>query len=214
MMSNRTVPALFRALLGLVALTAIAVQLAIQIRLGFGVANFFSYFTNLANLFAAVLFVISARIALPDVRRRSLKEQAWLDQVRAASVVNMTLVGVVFAVLLRNVDLGSLLPWVNVVLHYIMPCAVVIDWLLRPPAMKLGIRQGLLCLVFPAFYLVYVLVRGHVTGWYPYPFLNPASPGGYESVAVHIAGIAIAFLVACWSLLALGNTLGKTRGRA
>lgn len=208
-MWNRGVPALSRVLLGLVALTAIAVQFSIQIRDGFGVVNFFSYFTNLANLFAAIVFVVSARGVFPDPQGRSLKDQAWLDQVRAVSAVNMTLVGVVFAVLLRNVDLGSLLPWVNVVLHYIMPCAVVLDWLLRPPAMKLGIRHGLLCLVFPAFYLVYVLVRGHVAGWYPYPFLNPANPGGYGSVAVHIAGIAIAFLVASWSLLALGNTLGQ-----
>lgn len=45
----------------------------------------------------------------------------------------MALVGIVFGALLRDVDLGDLLPWVNTVHHYIMPVVVVLDWLYQPP---------------------------------------------------------------------------------
>jgi len=50
-----------------------------------------------------------------------------------------------------------------------------------------------------------VLIRGGVTGWYPYPFLDPAKVGGYGGVAVYAIGIAATFLIAGWVLLALGN---------
>lgn len=187
-----------RLVFGLLTLGAIVRQLAIHLQVGFSVVNFFSYFTNLANAFAAVVllfgaFHIAAQRGEPN------------DQVRAASVVNMVVVGVVFAVLLRNVDLGSLLPWVNALLHYVMPCVVVIDWLLQPPRSKGGARQLMLMLIFPALYLAYVLIRGSSVGWYPYPFLNPANVGGYAGVAVYVVGIATTFLIAGWLLLALGN---------
>jgi hypothetical protein len=114
-------------------------------------------------------------------------------------------VGVVFSVLLRNVDLGDLLPWVNFVLHYVMPVAVVLDWLLQPPATRLEKKHLAMSLFFPLAYLVYVLVRGASIGWYPYPFLNPANVGGYGGVALYAAGIAGAFLLIGWALLAIGN---------
>jgi hypothetical protein len=203
-MTNRSLLTPLRLLLGLIALTAIFSQLMIQIHNGFSILNFFSYFTNLSNLFAAaVLLYVASRVFF----RRDASDLS--DQVRYISVVNMAVVGVVFTVLLRGVDLGSLLPWINVLLHYVMPCAVVLDWLLQPPRVKLGVKQILMCQVFPAVYLVYVFCRGHNIGWYPYPFLNPANVGGYGGVAMYVAGIAVAFFLASWLLLTVGNTLSR-----
>jgi len=45
----------------------------------------------------------------------------------------MAIVGIVYGILLRDEDLGALLPWINVVLHYVMPVVVVLDWLYQPP---------------------------------------------------------------------------------
>jgi len=188
---------------GLLALTAIGRQLAIQIELGSSVLNFFSYFTNLSNLFAAVVLMFGASRLFTS---GTAMEPS--DRLRAVSAVNMTVVGIVFAILLRNVDLGSLLPWINSVLHYIMPCVIVLDWLLQPPRIKLDRKLILQCLIFPAIYLAYVLVRGSHAGWYPYPFLNPSNVGGYSGVAIYAVGIGAASLVASWSLVALGNKLG------
>jgi hypothetical protein len=193
-----------RLLLGCTALIAIATQLAIQVRSGFSILNFFSYFTNLSNAFAAIVLLLGAsRVFFAGGRFR------LDDQLRYVSVVNMAVVGVVFTMLLRGVDLGALLPWVNIVLHYVMPCAVVLDWLLQPPRVKLGLQQLAFCLIFPALYLVYVLYRGHLTGWYPYPFLNPVNVGGYAGVGAYAAGIGIAFFFASGLLLLAGNHLAK-----
>jgi uncharacterized membrane protein YidH (DUF202 family) len=189
---------------GLLAVVAIVSQLAIQIELGFSIVNFFSYFTNLANIIAASVLILSAWRALAGHETMRLG-----DQVRAASVVYMAVVGIVFGVLLRDVDLGALLPWVNFVLHVLMPCVVVIDWFLLPPRRALAIRDLLLWLIVPVLYLVYVLIRGSLIHWYPYPFLNPGVSGGYLSVAVYIIGIALVFLLVGWVLLALGKPRGS-----
>src|SRR6202043_724383 len=92
--------------------------------------------------------------------------------------------------LLRQVDLGSLRPWVNGVLHVVTPCVVVVDWLAAPPRKKLDSHILLRLLIFPTVYLAYVLIRGSQVGWYPYPFLNPARPGGYRGVVGYAAAIA------------------------
>ena len=195
-----------RLLFGLLALVAIGWQLAIQIRYGFSALNFFSFFTNLSNLFAAVVLLAgAAQLLLP--KRWSFPSA----QVRFISVVNMTVVGVVFSVLLQDVDLGSLQPWINFVLHYAMPLAVALDWLLQPPHQRLGARHLVLTLVFPALYLSYVLFRGAVAGWYPYPFLNPANVGGYGGVALYSLAIASTFLLSGWALLTAGNYFGARR---
>lgn len=190
-----------RVILALVALTAIGHQLVLHVGASYSVLNFFSYFTNLSNLFAAFVLLLSVFSS----------SSASRDHVRYASTVNMTVVGLVFAVLLRNVDLGALLPWVNFVLHYIMPVAVVLDWLVRPPVSRLKAKNILLAMVFPAAYLAYVVLRGTSTGWYPYPFLNPSNVGGYGGVAMYALGIVGTFLLAGWALLAVGNHLASSR---
>lgn len=182
------------------ALYAMGTQLVIHLRGGFSVVNFFSYFTNLSNLLAAVVLLVSASGRFVGVRGTLHGER-----IRTISVANMIVVGVVFAVLLRNVDLGALLPWVNTVLHSVMPIVVVADWLLDPPARRLSMRDGCLCLVFPALYLVYTLLRGDATGWYPYPFLNPALVGSAAAVAGYALGIAITFAAVSAALVAFGN---------
>ena len=187
-----------RLTLGLLVFGAIGWQFKIHVGLGFPAINFFSYFTNLSNLFAASAFVAGG---LRGFGGR--KSAAGFDQVRFVSLVNMVIVGIVFSLLLRNVDLGSLLPWINVLLHYVMPCVVVIDWFVDPPATRLENSVLVRIAVIPALYLAYVLIRGSSTGWYPYPFMNPGVVAGYGAVAMYSVGIAVTFVVVGWGLLRL-----------
>jgi hypothetical protein len=188
-----------RAAFGLLALAAIATQLIVHARLGLSVVNFFSYFTNLSNLFAAFTLLVAAAPANAD------EDRLWIETLRAIAVINMTLVGLVFSILLRNVDLGSLLPWVNWALHYVMPIFLIVDWIAHPPRIQLGRQVLLISLSFPLAYLAYILARGSATNWYPYPFLSPADAGGVAGVAAHVAGITVVYIFAAWVILALGK---------
>jgi hypothetical protein len=191
-----------RLTFGLLALAAIGIQLTIHVQHAFSVVNFFSFFTNLSNLFAAIILLIGAFQLLTQ------REQTPVgDVLRGAAVSQMAVVGIVFVALLRDVDLGALLPWVNTVLHYVVPVAVVVEWLVMPPERKLGVKQLLLCQVFPLLYVAYTLVRGAFAGWYPYPFLNPANAGGYGGVAIYAIAIAVVCFAVSALLFVLANRL-------
>jgi hypothetical protein len=199
--ASTTLPVgVLRLLLGLLVWFAIGLQLSIHIQHGYNIVNFFSYFTNLSNLLAATVLIAGGYAGLARKGHPGVN-----DYIRAVAAVNMAVVGIVFSVLLRNVDLGSLLPWINVLLHYVMPVAVVLDWLVCPSRTVLGVRSLWLFVVFPAVYLLYVLIRGAKTDWYPYPFLDPTHVGGYGGVLLYAVGIAVTFAVVGLMVLALGR---------
>ena len=195
---------MLRIAFALLTLTAIGVQLSIHIRSGFDVLNFFSYFTNLSNIFAAGVLLLAAAHALAN---RHASERFTL--LRGVSVVAMAIVGIVFVAVLRDEDLGTLRPWVNVVLHYIMPLVVTLDWVIAPPERVPSFRRSLLWLAFPTLYLIYTLARGTAVGWYPYPFLNPNGAQGYGGVAVACAVIAAVFLIVGVGVRAAARRTGR-----
>jgi hypothetical protein len=184
-----------RLMFGLLTWAAIGIQFARHVGAGFSALNFFSYFTILANGFAGAVLLTGVYIA---VTGREPPE--WYERARGAAALYMAVVGLVFAVLLRDVDLGGLLPWVNTVHHYVMPIAVVADWLLVPPPSRPTRWDVLTFFALPLLYLGYALVRGAAVGWYPYPFLNPAVVGGYAVVAMFVVGIIATFVAAGWEL--------------
>lgn len=151
--------------------------------------NFFSYFTIQANILVAVVFAVAAVIQL-----RQPAEPRWLDRLRGAATVYISITGVVYALLLSNIDVNTPLPWANVVLHYVVPIVTVVDWLLDLPERTIPFRSALVWLAYPLAYLVYSLIRGPIADWYPYPFLDPG-PHGYGYVAVMSVCVAIAAAV-------------------
>lgn len=195
MNSPLLIPIAFRLILGALILVAIGWQLSIHVARGFDVVNFFSYFTNLANLFAAVVLLIGAGRLIG-----AAKPSPTADLLRGSAVVYMTVVGIVFTGLLRDYDLGALLPWINALLHYVVPVVLVLEWLVYPPVNPMTLRQLFFAQSFPLLYLAYVLIRGASTGWYPYPFLNPITVGGYSVVTMYVAGIIAVFFSAGWGL--------------
>lgn len=195
----------FRLSLGTLALVAIATQLSVHIQYSFSVVNFFSFFTNLSNLLAAIV-LLSGAFQLMAHRRPTARS----DWFRCAAVSQMAVVGIVFAILLHDVDLGSLRPWVNTVLHTVMPIAVVLEWWWIPPQNKLNHQQLLQVLIFPVMYVTYTLIRGAATGWYPYPFLNPENAGGYGGVVAYAVAIAAVCYLVSWMLFKIANMRNKT----
>ncbi len=207
-MSKRNILIGGRLFFGLLALVAVGAQFVIHVQHSFPVLNFFSYFTNLSNIFAAIVFIIGA-VYLIQRREPTVTD----DLIRGASVVAMAIVGIVFSILLQDTDLGLLAPWVNAIVHYIMPIVVVADWLYQPAKSTLRFQQLGYWLIYPLVYLVYSLIRGAIVGFYAYPFLDPRAglhtAGSYGAVALYCVAIFVAFLVVGAVLIWLGNTLKR-----
>jgi len=206
-MNKRTFLIIYRYFFGLITLAAVVYQLVYLAQLSsLDAGNYFSYFTNLSNIFVSIVFLISAFYLI-----NNRQPSKFDDIVRGASVLYMLVTGVVYATLLSSYDLGLLLPSVNLQLHIIMPLAVLLDWLIQPQKSLLTMKQTLWWLIFPALFLIYSLIRGSIVGWYPYPFLDPAAAGGYIGVAAYCVGILALFFVLSWILMKLGNKLRRNR---
>lgn len=187
----------FRTLFAVLAIGAIVAQLlSLLDNPTFHPLNFLSYFTIQSNLIGAGVLLIGAI-------RRDIHTPTF-DLVRGGAVVYLVTTGIVFSVLLSGTDVDTAIPWVNSVLHEVMPIVIVIDWLLDPPSRQLTYRQGLLWLSYPLAWVVYTLIKGPIADWYPYPFLNPAF-GGYGRVALYCLAIFVLVYVVCAAVVWIGN---------
>lgn len=102
----------------------------------------------------------------------------------------MTVTLIVYAALLTDVGVGLTAGWVNTSLHRILPIVLLIDFLAVPPAPPPSYRQALAFLGFPLAYFAYSLIRGAITDWYPYPFMD-VDRHGYDGVAVNAVVLAL-----------------------
>lgn len=187
----------YRIGFGTLALIALITEIVVLVNQGnFMPSNFFSYFTVEANLFAAcVLLFLGLRTT------KASNHSKKIQLIRGAATLYMIMTGVIFAILLANIEGATLtaVPWDNVVLHYIMPIVLLIDWLIDPPKVKLSLRDAWLWLIAPIVYIIYSLIRGEITNWYPYPFLNP-SVNSLPTMIVTLVALTGFVVFASWTL--------------
>jgi hypothetical protein len=161
--------------------------------------NFFSFFTIQSNIIGVT--ALFALVLVPRARRSPL-----FDGARSAAVLYMGITGVVFALLLSGLqeELQTTIPWVDFVVHQLMPVVLVADWLVDPPRHRLPRWTVLAWLSYPLAWFGYTLVRGEAVDWYPYPFVD-VSRIGYDGVLGRSVVLAIGFAAAGAALLWLGN---------
>lgn len=193
---KRTIISCVRIAVGLTIIAAIVFQARhsiIAIGPAFSTANFFSYFTILSNGISAILLLFLGIGVLGHTTSSRM-----LEYVRGAAVTYMVVTGIVYALLLQNIpdNLGVTLSWSNDVLHRFGPLYMLLDWLLIGST-AISWRRSFWWLLFPLIWLPYTMIRGAITGWYPYPFLNPHPPHSAVGVTVSCIAIAVGFILIC-----------------
>lgn len=194
-----------RLVLGLLGFGTVIVNMFIVAGLpeGLHLGNYLSFFTNQANLFAGAVLVVGGVVPADRL-------PPWWDGLRGAAVVYLLVTLIVFAVLLEGLPTaGTITPWVNTVVHRLMPVVLVLDWLLIPAAQPARWWRPLAWLAYPVGYLGYSLLRGAVVDWYPYPFLDPRGPSGYAG----LVGSAGAVVVGCFAAALVLDQVGRLRRR-
>ena len=190
--------------LGVLALVAVFARLLeADGEPGFSAANFFSYFTIQSNLIAAAV-LIAAGVSLLRARPASERLDLW----RGAATLYIATTGIVYSALLAA-DEPSLFRWTNLVLHYAMPIALVVDWAVVRTSAPIAFRRAAVWIAYPAVFIGYTLVRGEIVGWYPYDFVDVADRG-YSAVLLTTLVLGAAMLGLIW-LLAWTTRLGAAR---
>lgn len=202
--SRSLVLTVYRVGFGLLALAAIGYQfLDLAAKGTLNPVNFLSYFTIQSNLIGIATLFVAAVTPHDQPRGR-------VDLLRGAAAVYLTVTLVVFALLLSGTNVDTAVPWVNTVVHQLFPIVVIADWLIDPPSAAIPFRRSLVWLAYPLAWVGYTLVRGALSGWYPYPFLDPAN-GGYPTVAIYVVTILAFGILLCAAVSTIGNVLGRRR---
>lgn len=164
------------------------------------IIRFFSYFTILTNLLVALFFTFR-------VFGLSIKPFTLFNKKGALTSLTtfILIVGLVYQVALRGIwePIGMQLV-VDELLHTIIPLYVLVYWLFFSGKEKISFRNVVIWLLYPVVYLLFILVRGHFSNFYPYPFLN-INDIGIEKTLLNIMLIIVLMLFILSILVGLKN---------
>lgn len=214
-------PGSSRVTLGVVSLivaAVLAVALATQIsdqvvNDAFVPTEYFSYFTiqtSIANLIALTASGI--------YQLQSAIDTVILAMVRQALFAYAIVTGVVYNLLLRGLptepgEFVSEITFPNEVLHVVLPVYLALEWFVTPHRPPLPWWSTLAGLAYPIGWVSGTMVRGQLTGWYPYDFLDPRQPAGWEGVWLHIVVIAVVIATFLATALGVNRLFARLRGR-
>ncbi len=164
------------------------------------ITRFLSFFTILTNILVACCFTFL--LLKPQFSRKNLiASPATLTAV----TVYIAVVGIIYNTILRFLWKPQGLQRVaDELLHSFIPLWFIVYWLIFVPKQTLQWKSIPLWLMYPAAYCIYVLIRGKLSGFYPYPFIDVNSLG-YNKVLINVGGMLIVFLVVSLMLIAVGK---------
>jgi hypothetical protein len=171
--------------------------------------EYFTFFTITSCLLTGLALTIGGLRVL-----RNQPETRFLTLFRLTMAASMVIVGVIYNLLLTDSvderDIGYDWPVIpNLILHTYMPILVFLEWLITRTAVPLKLKSVFWVLVYPLTWLAFAIVRGLITNWYPYWFLNPNEDGGVPQMLQWILTIAAFFVVLAVTLMPAQKALAK-----
>jgi hypothetical protein len=197
----------------LLAWLAVILQLALMIRnrttsTAEALARFFTYFTILTNILAALCFTLI--LGKPSSSGGKFFAR---PRTQTAIAIYILMVGIVYNTILRSL-------WhpqgyqriADELLHVVNPAFFLLYWLffVRKSAAAIPWTSLALWLLYPLGYLILILLRGALSGWYPYPFMDVVQLG-FGTVLIHSAGMLAAFLLLSVLFLGLAKATGSKK---
>jgi len=188
-------------------------SLQMSIRSGQGAAHglwmYLAFFTVLTNLLVAVTLTIP--LLAPRTRWGNLFAR---PETINGVTVNIMLVGIAYNVLLRNSWSPQGAQWLaDELLHDVMPLLfVAYAWVLSHERIGAFVPR-LVWAIWPIAFFLYALLRGAVSGFYPYPFINVAYLG-YGRVLINALAILAGYFVLSALWYWLERSAVRVNGRA
>lgn len=201
---------IWRAIFAVVGWAALTLQYVLMItggpaaEIATRTLNFFSFFTILTNVLVAVALTLPVIGAGTRLGRWGASEG-----VRAGVTMYAVVVGLVYHFLLHATwDPQGWALVANLLLHYAMPAAMLLDWLRFTPKGRLRWIDAPKWLAFPLIYGGWTLLHGAVSGWYPYWFID-VDQLGLARVALNFGGLLVFFLIVGCGLVAGDRLFGR-----
>ncbi|SEW56314.1 Pr6Pr family membrane protein [Chitinophaga arvensicola] len=164
------------------------------------VIRYFSYFTLLTN--AMVAIYATKRLFAPDSKWGRFFAGA---QSATAIAVYIAIVGLIYNLVLRRLyNMVGLQAILNEVQHVIVPVAFVLYWCVFVNKSTLQWKNFLPWLWYPLVYVIFILIRGAFSNFYPYPFID-AGNLGLQQTLINAAGMGVMFILVSLAFIGIGK---------
>ncbi|MGA9637292.1 Pr6Pr family membrane protein [Flavobacterium sp.] len=151
--------------------------------------RFFSFYTILSNILVAFSFSF-----LWFKSNSKLSSFFTNRKILTAITVYITIVGLVYNTILRFLwNPIGLQYLVDELLHTLIPILFIIHWLVYVDKKQLVYKDVIIWQVFPLVYLTFILIRGSISNYYPYPFLD-VNTIGYNKVFINTIVLCLVFI--------------------
>lgn len=197
-----------RILIGLALLGSVIWQVTDRVANNvFRPGEYFAYFSIDSALIGAVALGVAGWWHF-----NGNAETRLLTIVRVSAASYLAVTGLAYNLLLRDsaplaADIGYEWPVLpNEIIHVWGPLLIALDYLVTGTTHKLALKDAWRVLYFPLAWAAFSVIRGVITGWWPYWFVDPTGPGGLPSMLGYTAGLmtvflAIGFLLMVWQRL-------------
>ena len=173
------------------------------------IIRYFSFFTIITN----ILVAICATILLLKSSKANQTNFFTKQKTITATAVYIVIVGLVYNIILRQLwQPEGLQLIVDELLHSVIPVLFLLLWLIFIPKDKLIWTDVLPWLMFPLIYIIYILIRGKISGFYPYPFID-AGKLGLTNVLLNSGGLMIIFLGFSLLFVFIGKKMKRKSGQ-
>lgn len=174
-----------------------------------GTIDYFSYFTVLSNILVAATLTAAALAPQSAVGSYLLK-----PGVAVATAVYISVTGLTYWLVLSALyDLQGWVLFFDRLLHYAMPPAYVLFWLVFMPKGQVRLGAAAWALAPPVAYAVYTFAHGPWTGFYPYPFVDVSKIGVWNTARNVLEFIVFFYLVGI-GYVALDRLMARLRRTA
>jgi hypothetical protein len=196
------------------AAIVLAVIIGVLLQCEVGTSNFslssFRMFATLSNCAVAIFFVVYIAKCLIAGHNQLGKAIKYFKFLITLSIM---LTGLVAHFMLQGLfdNMASEIKAGLTLLHYVVPIAIVLDWIIFDEKGKTEFAMPFFAAAFPILYVFITMIAAPFmpsASRYPYPFLN-ADTLGMPSVALNIALLSIAFLAVGFLAVWLDHKLGK-----
>jgi uncharacterized membrane protein YidH (DUF202 family) len=163
-----------------------------------------SFFTILCNIGVVVFYLATLRQP-----RSKLWRMLQSPKLQSAMALYISIVACVYIAVLQDIwEPQGIFKLLDFALHYVTPALFIIHWLAFIPKGETTYADAARWLLPGLIYVVYALLRGSLTGLYPYPFLNAGALG--DAIVIrNIAFLLIFFFMLALVLIAIDNWLGR-----
>lgn len=168
--------------------------------------RYFSYFTLLTN---AMVAVCSTTLLLAP-------NSSWgrffaRTGTATAIAVYITIVALIYNTVLRSLaQFEGLQKILNEVQHVIVPVLFVLYWCVFVNKSSLRWKDFLPWLWYPFAYLLFVLIRGSFSNFYPYPFIHLGNLGLRQTL-LNAALMGVLFMLMSLAFIGIGKLWSRKK---